>query len=348
MTAPVTGPSVADGGRRSRRRLPRPGLRTRRVLAVGFWLVVAVFTAGLVRETLRGLDGTAAASTGWGVAALWLLVLTVARASDVVGWYELLRGAGVRGRLLPAARVYTVAELVRYLPGGVLHFAARYRFATRMGVSPQAVVATTAADLALRLGCGVALFVLTVPFWPGLPTPYVVGSLAALPLLLVAVAPPVLGPALRFAARKLGSTGEVPALGYGCLLRSGAVYLAGWLVRGVVTWLMARELLGVGADVAAVMVGATAIAWVVGVVVPFAPGGLGVREAVGVALLVPYVPAAQALMLMLLTRLAMMAAEAVAVAVVVVADRLRRNGPGPTTDDDVPADRPVLTPGGSL
>lgn len=320
------------------------GPRGRRAAAVVFWLAVVAFTAVLVRDTVSGLRGTAAAGTGVVAALVWLALLTAARAGDVGGWYALLRGTGLRGRFGETARVYTVSELVRYLPGGVLHFAARYRFATAVGVRAEAVVSTTVADVVLRLGCGVALFVATLPWWPGLPAGWIAAAALALPVTAVAASPKVLHRVLSVAGRRLGRGAQVPVLGYRCLAWASAAYLGGWVVRGLVTWLMARDLLGVGPGTAAVMVGVTGIAWVVGVVVPFAPGGLGVREAVGVALLAPFVPADAALMLMLLTRLGAMAAEGLAVGLVLAGLRLkalraRRAPAAPQTVDLTGTDR---------
>lgn len=323
-TSQSHGTSTQPRARHRARGLPTVlGRRGRRAAAVVFWLAVVAFTAVLVRDTLSGLRGTEAAGTGAAAALFWLLLLTAARAGDVGGWYALLRGTGLRGRFGETARVYTISELVRYLPGGVLHFAARYRFATAAGVRAEAVVSSTVADIVLRLGCGVALFVATLPWWPGLPGAWAAAALLALPLAAVAASPAVLHRTLGAAGRRLGRGVELPVLGYRCLAWASGAYLAGWALRGLVTWLMARDLLAVGAGTAAVMVGVTGIAWVVGVLVPFAPGGLGVREAVGVALLAPFVPADAGLMLMLLTRLGAMAAEGVAVVIVLAGLQLR-------------------------
>jgi len=67
-------------------------------------------------------------------------------------------------------------------------------------------------------------------------------------------------------------------------------------------WLTAHALLGVPFDDLLVYAGAFSAAWVVGVVAVFAPGGLGVREAMLVAILHGRLGSADALVLAAVSR----------------------------------------------
>ena len=80
-------------------------------------------------------------------------------------------------------------------------------------------------------------------------------------------------------------------------LRSLPLYVAGWTLTGTSFWLTARALVAAPVSDIPVYVGAFAAAWLVGVLAIFAPGGLGVREALLVALLRGRLGTADALVL---------------------------------------------------
>ncbi len=319
----------------------RPAIRL--ALTVLLWGVVVVFA---VRVTMRASEDIEVDESVLTLMHLlvWSALLLVARLVDIVGWHLLLVSAGDRVPVSASARVLASAELVRYLPGGVLHFAARYKFARRLGVAPTVVIGATAHDLVLRLGSALAVFAVTLPFWPSVPPGYVVAALVALPLMALGTHPRVVRPVMAKMERRFGGDGSwtVP---YSRVLLASAVYASGWLVRGLVGWHMAHAIAGTSASQAPIVVAVMAMAWVVGVVVPFAPGGLGVREGVGVALLSPIMPVSAALAVMLLSRVLTTVVEFVSAPAIAGWDHLARRGAplDPPSDDDAPdTSSPVL------
>jgi hypothetical protein len=295
----------------------------KRVALVVVWATVAVLASRLVIDAWSQLDASQVRFTVGGVALMGALLL-IARGTDVAGWHRLLRGAGATTPLAATAQVYTTSELVRYLPGGVLHFAARYRYATRLGVTPGVVVATTAIDLALRLASGLAVFALSIPFWPDAPRSYSLLTAAALPVLIVGSHPRVLGSLIVRAERRLGKVEHPLVLPYSVLVRALGWYGIGWLSRGAVTWIIAYSITGTSPSTWVPIVGATGLSWVVGVLTPFAPGGLGTREAAGAALLHQYFPLETGLAIMIVVRLATTLTEFLAAGLVLAWVRIRR------------------------
>ena len=81
------------------------------------------------------------------------------------------------------------------------------------------------------------------------------------------------------------------------------LYLPVWLLLGASFWLCASGLVTVPADDLALYMGAFAVAWLAGLLAIYAPGGLGVREAVLVALLHGRIGAADALVVAAASRL---------------------------------------------
>jgi uncharacterized membrane protein YbhN (UPF0104 family) len=94
-------------------------------------------------------------------------------------------------------------------------------------------------------------------------------------------------------------------------------------VLGAGFWLCAHGLVAVPAHDLPEYMGAFAVAWLVGLLAVFAPGGLGVREAVLVALLASRIGAANALVVAAVSRLTLIFVDVVLAGVATVS--LRRD-----------------------
>jgi uncharacterized membrane protein YbhN (UPF0104 family) len=91
---------------------------------------------------------------------------------------------------------------------------------------------------------------------------------------------------------------------------------SGWLVAGAAAWVFVEGLVAGPTPSFAFLLGAYTFAWLVGFVVPFAPSGLGVREATLIALLAPVLGAAPATALTVGLRLANVAGDFLAIGAV--------------------------------
>jgi len=192
----------------------------------------------------------------------WALVASigVACAADLAlaaSWRSALTFAGHGTHAAEAGGILLVAQIAKYVPGGVLQIASRVGVGARRGVPARASGTALVAEWGGLTVAGLATSALLVMPWP-----------IWIVLVLVAF---VLASVPR--ARRIAP------------------------LRRLVAWhLVVIVLLGVSADLlfhaggfsagpASHVVGAYALAWVAGFLVVFAPGGLGVREAVFVALL---------------------------------------------------------------
>jgi uncharacterized membrane protein YbhN (UPF0104 family) len=94
-----------------------------------------------------------------------------------------------------------------------------------------------------------------------------------------------------------------------------------WIAYGLAFWLLARGLFET-ADLSLIQAtGVFAAGYIVGLLALFAPGGVGVRELVYVALLAPIVGSGGALALSIAARLLLTATEACAALVALFVDR---------------------------
>ena len=211
------------------------------------------------------------------------------------------------GRHSPAA----VGQAAKYLPGGLWPIVGRAGLARRLGVPLRVAGASLVMEALLIVAAAALLAPLVLaaagaPAWAG---PAAVAALA-----LAALAATRAGVAIRAARAVLARAagGTAPAIRLRPARRALALYVAAWAVTGLALWLTARALYAVPLADAPLYAGAYAVAWTAGFAVVFAPGGLGVREVVLVALLRGRIGETQALLLAATSRLMFTAADAAA------------------------------------
>ncbi|MDX6681660.1 MAG: hypothetical protein QOG94_1699, partial [Solirubrobacteraceae bacterium] len=211
-------------------------------------------------------------------------------------------------------RIWGRSFLLRYEPSGAVGFAYRVRERERLAATtPQVLTATGYEQLAaITAGTIVAVagFVMA-----GVRTPLValvvlvVSATAAL-----ALRPAWLGDRLaRWAARR--GIAVAGPLRQRTLALMVAIDLAGWAATAAGAAMLAHGLFGAAAPRAFVLLGAFALASVVGALLPLLPAGVGPRDALLVVGLGGVAGAGAAVSLALALRVVSFAGEVVAVAI---------------------------------
>lgn len=197
-----------------------------------------------------------------GAAALALASCTLAMAALACGWYALLRASGAQIAWSSALRAYARSQPAKYLPGNVLHFAARHAFGRADGsahgplLSAAALEAASLVGIALltcaSLAPGEMLANVGLQRWP----PMLAGATALLTCAILV-------------GRSRGARG----LAWLCshFAASGGYFVA----SASAFQLLCAEQSPTMQWTLAVVSGS----WVAGFVVIGAPGGIGVREA---------------------------------------------------------------------
>lgn len=197
-------------------------------------------------------------------------------------WAQMVRElGGPRLRLLPAVRVYMVANLGRYVPGKVLQLAGLTWLARREGVSATVALAAAVIGHGIALigaGCIGAGALLSAPSpWNRLA--WVLLGMAFVAVLATSI--PNTALALQRLWLRLARVDEGDLLRHAAMRGFGARwtlrYAANWALYGLGFWLLAIGLQGpLSVWVAAP---AFAAAYVAGYLALFAPAGIGIREA---------------------------------------------------------------------
>jgi glycosyltransferase involved in cell wall biosynthesis len=216
-----------------------------------------------------------------------------------------------------AASAFLVAQTAKHLPGGVGAPLARAGVASRFGLAPRRtgawLVVEAVASVAATLWFGAVALAVTLGSSRAAVPHHAAGAGAGQRLAWVAVALVALGvpfvlsrraPTGRLAERLLG-----PLPAPRVLARPAGAYLAVTATSAVALAGLARSLAPLGDRAMAELAGAFAVATVVGFLALPVPAGLGVREAVFVALAAPLLPAPLALAVALAQRVLAMLAQ---------------------------------------
>lgn len=271
-------------------------------------IILGVVLVGLaVRQLVRGWDAAQAAPVDWEI-NVWLIGASVALtwavyALLIYSWRNLVAAWDRRLLLREAARIWTVSNLGRYVPGKVWTIAGMALLAKRAGVAPWAATAGAVLNQVLAVGAGAAIISLTGAsllkrVWPRAELSLWILLGVSLVVLLLAAVPSVQGRLFRLA--RLGT--QPAPVAHRALLVATLANLVAWCGYGVAFWLLARGTMDGGPDL--VMAVATfATSSLAGLLALFAPAGIGVRESVIFLLLEGSLGAPQAAALAIASRI---------------------------------------------
>lgn len=235
---------------------------------------------------------------------LWLVGLSVLHALILnllgLGWHDNLRHLQQTLSRQQALIIYGISQIGKYLPGNVLHFAGRQWLAQRWQLQQGKVLQATLNEIAGHVWavslCILVFTCLNTSRMTQWLQPYLFLTrwlLAGVGFILLALCFEWIRHSLLKYIRPLLTGFSLSSLGYYLLfhLLGGAMFV--WVLHLVTPLPFVMSL---------VML-AYALAWLVGFVVPGAPGGLGVREVVLMALLAGVLPESVVLLAAVANRL---------------------------------------------
>ena len=201
-------------------------------------------------------------------------------------------------------QVWSLSNLARYVPGKVWQVSGLAYLARRRGIPAGRAVATSLVLQALAVVTGALLLAGTLrgrlaeALGPGAGIALVIVAAAGFIFYLT----PLFDALEARLARLLGASAPPPRLGVPRKLAFGAGTLAGWALYGASFWFLLDGVAGAAVGPAAAT-GVFLAGYLAGFLAVFAPGGLGVREAVTAVLLAPQLPGPVALTAALLSRI---------------------------------------------
>lgn len=256
------------------------------------WGGSAAAIAGIVFVALRLHDYGAEIDfarfdlMAWSWVAALALIYGVSNLMLALAWWNLLGQFGARTSRRWAMRAYGISQIAKYVPGNIFHLAGRQAMGMAAGLAGWPLVKSAVWELGLISATGGLFGLLALPLLvPGLPVTASAGLFAA-----------SIGIAVILLLRFIG----LPAA------RAFGWYV-GFLVISALLFVGLVELLADNPDTGGgfwlPLGGAYVLAWLIGLVTPGAPAGVGVRELVLLFLLKGIIGEADLLLVVMVGRM---------------------------------------------
>jgi hypothetical protein len=250
----------------------------------------------------------------WRVLLASAALFAVAPLAQACTSWIILRLLGTRAPFSEAMVLWANAYVLRYAPSGALAVVYRIRERARVDATREQIVVADAYENLGSMTAGACALLIgfaslgSIPPWLGLAV--------AVPVIIVAIAvrPRFLGRWAQALLRRFGI--EAPLLRGRHLVVVVLVNLVAWVATGFGFLVLLNGLTGEPSPGVTWAIATYSVAYLVGFVVPFLPGGLGAREGTLVAVIAPRYGVGAATGIALATRLAVTLGEALAVGLI--------------------------------
>ncbi len=263
------------------------GAKLKSVLnAAGVLLALAgvVFVWLRLRDYGAEIDFSRFTVTLWVGTGALVLVYTLANSMLAFAWRDILAALDVSAPLPWSMKTYAASQLAKYVPGNIFHLAGRQALGMAAGVSARSLGKSLFLELALIAFAGGLLGILALPLLTIRLSEY-------LSLGIFAVVTGMVGHIIRY------YSGPPVAHAFFWYLMFHAVSSTTFVVLIALLTQDWANLPWVG------LCGGYIVAWLIGLLTPGAPAGVGVREAVLLFLFNGLVPEADLLLAIVLTRI---------------------------------------------
>ena len=270
-----------------------PRYLTRSARSVVAILALGLLALTIVRQRDAVLDALSRMGPAWFLASLAAAVVGLLFTN--FAWRTIMADLGSPLPLGPGLRVFFLAQVGKYLPGAVWPFVAQMELGKALGVPRQRSAVGGLLFVGMHCATGLLVASATLPFASPTAAERYWWVLAFTPVLLVVLHPRVLSPLLDRAFWLLRRPPLPRALTLGNTVRACGFLLVTWAFYGLSVLALARPLGLHGASSFFLATGAYALAWSAGVMVlGLVPAGIGVREVILGAILLPVLPAGEA------------------------------------------------------
>jgi uncharacterized membrane protein YbhN (UPF0104 family) len=267
--------------------LPRRHRKALIGVQIAFALAVAWFAGRTIRRQWTAIeDAQLTLDPRWSWIALATFIVLATYLVLVQVWVIQLRAWGPRLAFVPAARIWFISNLGKYIPGKVVGLGTMAVLAERRGISPVAAVGSSILATLIGIAAGVAVVMVTgvrvvelVLGGNGMSVPrWALGAVVGIALLSLALAPVVLPAFAGLVARLSGRDTVLPSLPAASVwLVAGSSALA-WTLYGLAFQLFAMGMLGRNAGGSSGYIAVYTASYLAGLL-SLIPGGFVVREA---------------------------------------------------------------------
>ena len=250
----------------------------------------------------------------WRTLLLSAVCFAAAPLAQACTFWIILRLLGARASFGEAMVIWAHSYVLRYAPSGALAVVYRVRQSARLDATREQILAAEAYEHLGSMTAGACAFLLgfaalrSGPPWLGLAV--------AVPVLVVAFAvrPRFLGRWVQSFLRRMGI--DTPILRGRHVVLVVLVNLVAWIGTGLGLLVLLNGLTNESSPGLVWAIATYSVAYLIGFIVPFLPGGLGAREGALIAVLAPRYGGGAATGIALAARLAATVGEALAVGLI--------------------------------
>jgi hypothetical protein len=273
-------------------------------------IVIALVARKLIAEWGAVRLALHEARPNWLALAVSGVVVLATYAVLIETWRVILRGWQHEIPFLDAARIWTISNLGKYLPGKVWSITALAVMSREYGVS--AAEGATASVLVTLINTIVGFAVAIVAGASLLRIPPVLVAAIAVMAAAVLASPSALPRLGLWAGQLFRREIVLRPLTHRVLLGAAVLTCVAWLMYGVAFWLFTKGVLGAAPGALRNYVAVFAGSYLIGFIAIFAPAGVGPREgAMGIALQRAGLAAGPAYLLVVASRLWLTALEVI-------------------------------------
>jgi len=252
------------------------------------WIILGItlfFLAKTLKDNWEQVLEIRISDSGWVSLGTALIVTTMAHVWSGVVWFWIIKEFHQRVSLRWAIRVYLLTNVAKYLPGNIWHFYGRINATKQVGVPVETAILSVLIEplLMAAAALGVALLGSTQESW-------FLQFLCFFAVISI-VHPRILNPVIKYLAKiklkviksDLEPVTELKLKRYPLKPFVGEICFV--LIRGSGFLFTILAFNSVELNQVFLIFSAFSLAWLLGLVVPGAPGGVGVFEATALALL---------------------------------------------------------------
>lgn len=286
-----------------------------RVVSILFYVLIAVF----VYFYLQTVDFSQLQNLtiAWEFLAIAIVSGLSSRFYGSYIWFTLLKNLGAKGLAWPSELTYVYAKawLGRYIPGTAPWILGRIYFASQHGVSKNKLAVSSVLEGGLKIAAMISLALIWLAIdWrlDSVGSEYKLGMLVILAGCVIALLPPVFNRVMSLAYKlvRKKTLEKHDQASNKTVARGALMYTLGAFVDGLSLFFIAMAVypeLGFGSMLFVMGVGN--LAGALSMLAVFAPGGIGVREGIQLALLSFVMPPEFALVVTVATRLWIVAVD---------------------------------------
>ncbi|MFB2891509.1 YbhN family protein [Aerosakkonemataceae cyanobacterium BLCC-F50] len=251
------------------------------------WVILGgtlFFLAKALKDHGAGVAAIRINDRGWGILAIAFTITLLAHIWSAWVWVWIFHHLKQPITAAWGIPVYLKTNIAKYIPGNVWHFYGRIVAAKQQGVSLEIATVAVLLEPLLMAASALIFAVIGIPLIWSKNTSFLGWQLFGLVVVLIAIHPRILNPVIQKLSKLKQKSGSVnvegtalPVASYPLVPLLGEICFVG--LRGTGFLLTLRALGAIEPSKIPLLFTAFSLAWLLGLVVPGAPGGLGVFEA---------------------------------------------------------------------